>query len=201
MNIKPQMFSSSDGVVVIFVGRLLSLALDGRTASSSTQVRTDSQLTRAHGPPTREPSQSKPERIRLNVVVVLAWGWLPAGGCRSVWSWCSWGSFLPALGLGRFFCLLFAPFSFRATSQRPIISGLRPRASHSCSRTGGTSGRSRGTDPRTGIFRYPFPQLPPAESPYNLTQVRLEWLSAEGAANHPPFEMSCSFKNQVLVSA
>ena len=27
----------------------------------------------------------------LNVVVVLASGWLPAGSCCSVWAWCSWG--------------------------------------------------------------------------------------------------------------
>ena len=66
----------------------------------------------------------------LNVVVVLASGWLPAGGCRSVWAWCFWWSFLPALVLVGSFCSsLF--FLFRTTSQGPITSGLRPRASRS----------------------------------------------------------------------
>ena len=125
------------------VGRLLSLALDGHTASSSTQVRTESQLTRAQGRQLENRAEVNRKEMWLNVVVVLASGWVPAGGCRSDWAWCSWGSFLPAVVLGRFFCLLFVPFSFRATSERTIISGLRQRASHSCSRTGGTSGRKQ----------------------------------------------------------
>ena len=73
-----------------------SVPLDGRSASSW--------LTRA---PTREPSQSKRLEFWPNIVVVLASGWLPAGGCRSVWAWCSWRSLL-----GRFLCLLFVPFFF-----------------------------------------------------------------------------------------
>ena len=42
-------------------------------------------------------------------------------------------------------------FSFWATAQGPITSGLRPRASHSCSRT-----EAVGTDPRTRTFRDPL---------------------------------------------
>ena len=48
--------------------------------------------------------------------------------------------------------LWFVLACFRATSQRPVTSGLRPRASRSSSRTGGTSGQKQRTDPRTGIF-------------------------------------------------
>ena len=62
------------------------------------------------------------------------------------------GVFPPGSWFGRLLCV----FSFWATAQGPIISGLLPRASLSSSRMGGTSGPSMGTDPRTGIFRYPL---------------------------------------------
>ena len=103
--------------------------------------------------PRTEPMKNWKE-LWLFLVVLRA-----RGACLLVAVAVSWpGAPVPlSLSLG-LWCFLLPCFRFRATSQRPIISGLRPRASHSCSWTGGTSGRSRGTDPRTGFFRYPFPQ-------------------------------------------
>ena len=51
------------------------------------------------------------------------------GGCRSFWAWCSWVVFLPAPGLvGSFSSSLC--FTFRATSQGPISSGIPSYNNH-----------------------------------------------------------------------
>ena len=57
---------------------------------------------------------------------------------------------------------VFSFFLFRATTQRPIFSGLRPRASRSSSPTGGTSGRER---------RAPTPEPELSGIPYAVTLV------------------------------
>ena len=97
----------------------------------------------------------------VNVVVVPAFCVLPACGCCSAGAWCFWS----AVAL----CFLF--FSFSATTQKPIFSGLRPRASRSSSRTGGTSGRERrAPNPEPELSGIPYAvsslgSLPPSSMP------------------------------------
>ena len=86
--------------------------------------------------PTWEPSQRKP---RTNV----------GAGFRA---WCFWGSFLPALVLVGSFCSsLFFPF--RATSQGPIISGLRPRGVTCQVPDGRDVGSEQGHRPKNWYFQ------------------------------------------------
>ena len=65
------------------------------------------------------------------------------------------GLVLLSLWLSGFGFFPFPLLLFRATSQGTFASGLWPRASRSSSRREGRRARRMGTDPRTGLFKYP----------------------------------------------
>ena len=96
--------------------------------------------------PTREPRSENRGQTSPNVLLVRASGgrplWLVL--CLGLMLLGCCGSGFPVLG-SQFWVSVFSPTvrAFWATSQKPITSDLRPRASRSSSRVGGTSSHKR----------------------------------------------------------